>query len=30
MDMVWLLAGAAFFVGSAGLVRFIGSLQGEE
>jgi hypothetical protein len=30
MDIVWLLAGVAFFGGSLGLVHFFGSLRGED
>lgn len=30
MDIVWLLAGVAFFVGSCGLVEFFSSLKAEE
>lgn len=30
MDIVWLLAGVAFFVGSCGLVPFFGSLRAED
>jgi hypothetical protein len=29
MDIVWLLAGIAFFVASYGLVHFFGSLRAE-
>lgn len=30
MDIVWLLAGVAFFVGSWGLVHFFDSLRAED
>lgn len=30
MDIVWLLAGVAFFVGSYGLVHFFGNLRAED
>ncbi len=30
MDIVWLLAGAAFFIGSHGLVHLFGHLRGED
>ncbi len=30
MDIVWLVAGAAFFIGTGGLVHFIGSLRAED
>ena len=30
MDLVWLLAGVAFFVGSWALVHFFGSLRAED
>jgi hypothetical protein len=30
MDILWLLAGVAFFVGSCGLVYFFGSLRAED
>lgn len=30
MDIVWLLAGVAFFIGSCGLVQFFGSLKEED
>lgn len=30
MDIAWLLAGGAFFVGSCGLVNFFGSLKAED
>jgi len=30
MDVIWLLSGAAFFVGSYGLVRFLDSLRAED
>ncbi len=30
MDIVWLLAGVAFFCGSLGLVHFFGSLRAED
>lgn len=30
MDIVWLLAGVFFFVGSCGLVHFFGSLRTED
>ena len=30
MDIIWLAAGVAFFVGSCGLVRFFGSLRAED
>lgn len=30
MDLVWLAAGAAFFFGSCGLVRFLDSLRAED
>ena len=30
MDIVWLLVGVAFFVGSCGLVHFFGSLRAED
>jgi hypothetical protein len=30
MDIAWILAGAAFFIGSCGLVAFLNSLRVEE
>jgi hypothetical protein len=30
MDIAWILAGAAFFAGSCGLVHFFGSLRAED
>lgn len=30
MDIVWLLAAAAFFIGCFGLVSFFGSLRAED
>lgn len=30
MDIVWLVAGAAFFAGSCGLVHFFDRLRGED
>lgn len=30
MDIVWLLAAVALFLGSGGLVHFFGSLRGED
>ena len=30
MDIVWILAGAAFFVGSCHLITFLGRLRVEE
>lgn len=30
MDIVWALAGVAFFVGSCGLVHLVGRLQAED
>jgi hypothetical protein len=30
MDLIWILIGLAFFTGSIGAVRFLGSLRAEE
>lgn len=30
MDIIWILAGTTFFVGSCGLVRFLSSLKTED
>ena len=30
MDVIWLMAGIAFFLGSGGLVRVFGSLMAKE
>jgi hypothetical protein len=30
MDLLWLLAGVAFFAGSVGLVHFFGTLRAED